>query len=141
MKCHKVDHEILGDDLQVVEVELDPMETVIAEAGAMNYMDDGIFLAAKMGDGSNPREGFFDKMIGVGTRILTGESLFLTHFTNKARSKKRVFFSAPYPGKILPVEMNQYGNELICQKDAFLAAAFGTQVSIAFHKRLRFMTI
>ena len=136
MRCHKVDYEILGNDLQVVEVELDPQETVIAEAGAMNYMDDGILFTAKMGDGSNPKEGFFKKIIGAGSRLITGESLFLTHFTNKAIGKKRVSFSAPYPGKILPLEMSQYGNEIFCQKDAFLAAAFGTQVSIAFHKKL-----
>lgn len=136
MKCHKVDYEILGDDLQVVEVELDQHETVIAEAGAMNYMDEGVSFTAKMGDGSNPKAGFFDKMIGVGKRVLTGESLFLTHFTNQAREKQRVSFSAPYPGKILPLDMSQYGNEVICQKDAFLAAAFGTQVSITFRKNI-----
>ena len=136
MKCHKVDYEILGDALQVVEVELDPQETVIAEAGTMNYMDDGISLKAKMGDGSNPKAGFFKKIASAGTRLLTGESLFLTHFTNQESGKKRVSFAAPYPGKILPLEMNQYGNEVLCQKDAFLAAAFGTQVSIAFHKKI-----
>ena len=136
MRCHKVDYEIIGDDLQVVEVELDPMETVVAEAGAMNYMDEDISLTARMGDGSNPKEGFFDKMKGVGKRVLTGESLFLTHFTNTGGGKKRVSFSAPYPGKILPLEMNQYGNEVLCQKDAFLAAAFGTEVSIAFRKNI-----
>ena len=136
MRCHTVDYEVLGDDLQVVEVELDPGETVIAEAGAMNYMDDGISFAAKMGDGSNPKEGFFDKMVGLGKRALTKESLFLTHFTNKSSGKKRVSFSAPYPGKILPLEMSQYHNEVFCQKDAFLAAAFGTKVSMAFHKKI-----
>ncbi len=136
MRCHKVDYEILGDDLQVVEVELDQHETVIAEAGAMNYMDEGVSFTAKMGDGSNPEAGFFDKMLGVGKRVLTGESLFLTHFTNQAREKQRVSFSAPYPGKILPLDMSQYGNEVICQKDAFLAAAFGTQVSITFRKNI-----
>lgn len=135
MKCHKVDYEILGDDLQVVEVELDPQETVIAEAGAMNYMDEGIAFEAKLGDGSNPKEGFFEKAFGAGTRMLTGESLFLTHFTNQKGGKKRVSFAAPYPGKILPLNMSRYGNEIICQKDAFLAAAFGTKLSIAFHKR------
>lgn len=136
MRCHKVDYEILGNDLQVVEVELDHNETVIAEAGAMNYMDDGIFFTAKMGDGSNPKEGFFNKIVGMGKRALTGEGLFLTHFTNNFSEKKRVSFSAPYPGKILPLEMNQYGNEIFCQKDAFLAAACGTKVSMAFHKKI-----
>lgn len=136
MHCHKVDYEILGDDLQVVEVELDQRETVIAEAGAMNYMDEGISFTAKMGDGSKPQEGFFDKVIGVGKRALTGESLFLTHFTNEVHGKRRVSFSAPYPGKILPIDLSHYENELICQKDAFLAAAFGTQVSITFRKNI-----
>ena len=136
MKCHKVDYEILGDDLQVVEVELDPSETVIAEAGAMNYMDEGISFTAKMGDGSNPKKGFFQKTLAVGGRLLTGESLFLTHFTNEKGGKRRVSFSAPYPGKILPLDMNQYHNSILCQKDAFLAAAFGTQVSMAFNKKL-----
>ena len=136
MKCHKVDYEILGDDLQIVEVELDPGETVIAEAGAMNYMEEGISFTAKMGDGSKPQEGFFSKMAGLGTRLLTGESLFLTHFTNEGVGKKRVSFSAPYPGKILPLDMNQYGYEIICQKDAFLSAALGTKVTITFQKKL-----
>ena len=135
MKCHEVDYEILGNDLQVVEVELDPGETVIAEAGAMNYMDDGISFISKMGDGSNPKEGFFGKMAGMGKRALTGESLFLTHFTNNVDGKKKVSFAAPYPGKILPLDMSQYGNEVLCQKDAFLAAAFGTKVSLAIHKK------
>ena len=136
MKCHKVDYEILGDDLQIVEVELDPGETVIAEAGAMNYMEEGIAWATKMGDGSKPREGFLSKVASVGTRILTGESLFLTHFTNKGVGKKRVSFSAPYPGKILPLDMSRCGYEVICQKDAFLSAALGTEVTITFHKKL-----
>ena len=136
MKCHEVDYEILGDDLQIVEVELDPGETVIAEAGAMNYMEEGISFTAKMGDGSKPKEGFFGKVAGVGTRLLTGESLFLTHFTNEGVGKKKVSFSAPYPGKILPLDMNQFGHEIICQKDAFLSAALGTEVTITFHKKL-----
>ncbi len=136
MQCHKVDYEILGDDLQVVEVELDYKETVIAEAGAMNYMDNGISFTAKMGDGSNPKAGFFKKMMEAGSRLITKESLFLTHFTNEIGGKKRVSFSAPYPGKILPLEMNQHGKEIFCQKDAFLAASFGTKISISFHKKL-----
>ena len=136
MNCYKIDYKILGNELQIVEVELNPMETVIAEAGVMNYMDDGISFSTKMGDGSNPREGFLDKMTNTGTRIPTGELLFLTHFTNTTGDKKRLSFSAPYPGKIFPVEMNQYENELVCQKDTFLAAAFGTQISITFHKKL-----
>ena len=136
MICHKVDYEIFGDDLQVVEVELDPAETVIAEAGMMNYMEDGITFAAKLGDGSNPNEGFFQRAFKAGTRMLTGESLFLTHFTNHGGEKKRVSFAAPYPGKILPLDISKYNNEIICQKDAFLAAAYGTKLSIALQKRI-----
>jgi uncharacterized protein (TIGR00266 family) len=136
MKCHEVDYEIFGDDMQVVEVELDPGETVIAEAGAMNWMQEGISFEAKMGDGSQPERGLFGKLLDTGKRAITGESLFLTHFTNQGMGKKRVAFSAPYPGKIIPVDMATMGGELICQKDAFLCAALGTQVTIAFNKKL-----
>ena len=134
MKCHEVDYEIFGDDMQTVEVELDPGETVIAEAGAMNWMEDGISFEAKMGDGSQPDKGFMGKMFDAGKRAITGESLFITHFTNQAQNKKRVAFSAPYPGKIITIDMAKFGKELICQKDAFLCAALGTKVSIAFNK-------
>ncbi len=136
MRCHEVDYEIFGDDMQTVEVELDPGETVIAEAGAMNWMEDGIVFEAKMGDGSEPDRGFMGKLFDAGKRAVTGESLFLTHFTNQGAGKKRVAFSAPYPGKIIPVDMNTMGGELICQKDAFLCAALGTKVSIAFNRKL-----
>ena len=135
MKCHKVDYEIHGDDMQIVEVELDPGEVVIAEAGVMNYMDDGITFEAKMGDGSNPEEGLLGKLFSAGKRVLTGESIFLTHFTNSGTGKKRVAFAATYPGKIMVLDMSTMG-ELLCQKDAFLCAAMGTQVGIAFTKRL-----
>jgi len=134
--CHEVDYQVLGDDMQIVEVELDPGETVVAEAGAMNYMEDGIGFEAKMGDGSNADEGIMGKLLNVGKRVLTGESIFLTHFTNTAIGKKRVAFSAPYPGKIIPVDMAKVKGELYCQKDAFLCAAYGTRVGIAFTKRL-----
>jgi uncharacterized protein (TIGR00266 family) len=136
MRCHEVDFEILGQDMQIVEVELDPAETVIAEAGAMNYMEDGIAFEARMGDGSAANEGLLGKMLNVGKRVLTKESIFLTHFTNQARAKRRVAFAAPYPGKIVPVNMAKVGGEFFCQKDAFLAAALGTEVGIAFAKRL-----
>lgn len=136
MKCHEVDYEIFGDDMQTVEIELDPGEVVIAEAGAMNWMEDGIGFEAKMGDGSQPDKGFMGKLFDAGKRAITGESLFMTHFTNQDRGKKRVAFSAPYPGKIIPVDMARIGGELICQKDAFLCAALGTEVSIAFNKKL-----
>jgi len=136
MKCHEVDYEIFGDDMQIVEVELDPSEIVIAEAGAMNYMEDGIAFEARMGDGSKPVGGLFDSLLHVGKRVLTGESIFMTHFTNAGSGKKRVAFAAPYPGKIIPLDMASIGEELICQKDAFLCAAYGTSVDIAFQKRL-----
>ena len=136
MKCHEVDFEIIGDDMQVVEVELDPAETVIAEAGAMNWMEDGITFEAKMGDGSQPDEGLMGKLFSAAKRTITGESIFMTHFSNSGKDKRRVAFAAPYPGKIIPIDMATIGGELICQKDAFLCAALGTQVSIAFTKRL-----
>ena len=136
MKCHEVDYEIFGDDMQTVEVELDPGETVIAEAGAMNWMEYGISFEAKMGDGSQPDKGFMGKLFDAGKRAITGESLFVTHFTNQVQGKKRVAFSAPYPGKIISIDMGKFGGELICQKDAFLCAALGTEVSIAFNKKL-----
>lgn len=136
MKCHEVDYEVFGDDLQVVEIELDPGETVVAEAGAMNWMDDGISFEARLGDGSNPAAGFFDKMIGVAKRAITGESLFMTHFTNVANGKRRVAFAAPYPGKIVALNLADLGGEILCQKDAFLCAAMGTSLDIAFTQRL-----
>lgn len=136
MNCHEVDFEIFGDDMQIVEVELDPTETVIAEAGAMNYMEDGISFESKMGDGTTPNRGIMDSLLNVGKRVLTGESIFLTHFTNTGHGKRRVAFAAPYPGKIMAIDMAQSGGELICQKDAFLCAAFGTSTDIAFQKKL-----
>jgi len=136
MVCHEVDYKLFGDDMQVVEVELDPHEVVIAEAGAMNYMDDGISFEAKMGDGSEPDQGLLGKLLGVGKRVLTGESIFMTHFKNTGMGKKTVAFAAPYPGKIIPVDMKKVNGELICQKDSFLCAAFGTRVGIAFTQRL-----
>jgi len=136
MQSHEVDFEIFGDDMQIVEIELDPSETVIAEAGAMNYMDDGISFEAKMGDGSKPNEGLMGSLLNVGKRVLTGESIFMTHFTNAGSGKKRVSFAAPYPGKIIPIRLSEVGGQIICQKDAFLCAALGTEIGIAFNKRL-----
>ena len=138
MRCHEVDYEIFGDDMQTVEVELDPQETVIAEAGAMNWMEDSIDFQAKMGEGSEPEKGIFGKLFDGAKRAITGESIFITHFTNVGQGKKRVAFAAPYPGKIMPVDMARIGERLICQKDAFLCAALGTKVSIAFNKKLYF---
>lgn len=136
MRCHEVDYEIFGDDMQIVEVELDPSEVVIAEAGAMNYMEDGIAFETKMGDGSKPAGGMLDSILNAGKRVLTGESIFMTHFSNSGSGKRRVAFAAPYPGKIIPIDMAEMGEELICQKDAFLCAAFGTSVDIAFNRKL-----
>jgi uncharacterized protein (TIGR00266 family) len=136
-KCHVLDFEILGDDMQIVEIELDPGETVIAEAGGMNYMEEDINFEAKMGDGSAPGGGFFNAIKSVGKRVLTGESIFMTHFTHRGSSKKRrVAFSAPYPGKIIALKMAELGGEILCEKGAFLCAAFGTSVGIAFNKKL-----
>tara|TARA_Y100001954_G_scaffold75824_1_gene83146 strand:- start:6434 stop:7219 length:786 start_codon:yes stop_codon:yes gene_type:complete len=136
MYCHEVDYEIIGSDLQMVEVELDPNETVVAEAGSMNYFEEGITFEAKMGDGSEPEKGFFGKILGAGKRFLTGESVFMTHFTNNGPGKKRVSFAAPFPGKIIPVNMNEVGGKILCQKDSFLAAALGTKVSMAFNQKI-----
>ena len=136
MKCHEIDYEIIGDDMQLVEIELDPGETVIAEAGAMNYIDQGITFEALMGDGSKPEGGIFDKLLDAGKRVLTGESIFMTHFTNQDKGKRRAAFASPYPGKIISINMAEAGEELICQKDAFLCAALGTEVSIAFNRKL-----
>jgi uncharacterized protein (TIGR00266 family) len=136
MQSHEIDYKIIGHDVQLVEIELDPQEVVIAEAGAMLYMEDGIDFTTRMGDGSNPSAGLFDKLLAAGSRVIAGESLFLTHFTNRGWGKKHVAFSAPYPGTIIPLDLRQFGGTIIVQKDAFLCAAFGTKLSITFNKRL-----
>lgn len=136
MRCHEVDYEIIGHDMQMVEVELDPGETVIAEAGAMNYMEQGIEYETKMGDGSDANQGVIGKLFGAGKRMLTGESVFMTHFSNGDTSKRRVSFAAPFPGSIVAVDMSATGEELLCQKDSFLAAALGTKIDIAFNRKL-----
>src|SRR6185295_13226744 len=137
MKSHEIDYEIKGESIQIVEVELDPNETVIAEAGAMLFMEDGIQFEAKMGDGSNPSQGIFDKLLSAGSRVLTGESLFMTHFSNRGSKKSKVGFSAPYPGTIIPVDLSKSpGNELVVQKDGFLCAAYGTKLSIVFNRKI-----
>ncbi len=135
MKAHEIDYKIHGDDMQVVAIELDPGETVIAEAGAMNWMDPEIHFESKMGDGAKPEKGLFGKLLDAGKRVLTGESIFLTHFTNVGNTKQEVSFAAPYPGKIIAVDLDTYGGTLICQKDAFLCAAKGTEISIAFTQK------
>ncbi|WP_448564718.1 TIGR00266 family protein [Thalassotalea ganghwensis] len=136
MRSHEIDYEIIGHSMQMVEVELDQGETVIAEAGAMNYMEDGITFETKMGDGSDANQGLMGKLFSAGKRALTGESVFMTHFTNQDYGKKRVAFAAPFPGSIMPVDLMQVGGEITCQKDAFLCAALGTKIDIAFNKRL-----
>jgi uncharacterized protein (TIGR00266 family) len=136
MKCHEVDYQIIGNDMQTVLVELDPGETVVAEAGAMNFMYDGITFEAKMGDGSAPEQGLMGKLMGAGKRMISGESIFLTHFTNEGRDKSSVAFAAPYPGQIIAIDMAECGGAFTCQKDAFLCAALGTKVSMAFRKKL-----
>jgi uncharacterized protein (TIGR00266 family) len=136
-RSHTIDYQIKGESIQIVEVELDPGETVIAEAGAMLFMEDGIQFETKMGDGATPNQGLFDKLLSAGSRLLTGESLFMTHFSNRGSRKAKVGFSAPYPGTVIPIDLaNSPGNEIIVQKDGFLCAAFGTKVTITFNKKL-----
>ena len=136
MRCHEVDYEILGSEMQLVEVELDPGETVIAEAGAMTYMEEGIEFETRMGDGSQADQGLMGKLFSAGKRVVTGESIFTTHFTNRGHGKRRVAFAAPYPGNIVPLDMAKLGERITCQKDAFLCAALGTRVDITFNRRL-----
>jgi uncharacterized protein (TIGR00266 family) len=136
MAMDVVDYEIFGNEMQYVEIELDPGEAAIGEAGGMMYMQDGIQMDTVFGDGSQQQGGFFGKVLGAGKRLLTGESLFTTVFHNEGRSKLRVAFAAPYPGKILPVRLSDIGGTLICQKDSFLCAAKGVSLGIAFQKRL-----
>lgn len=133
---HEIDYKIHGDDMQFVEIELDPGEATVAEAGGMMFMDDGIGMETIFGDGSQQTSGFMGALMGAGKRLLTGESLFMTVFKNQGAGKRRVAFGAPYPGKILPVKLSEVGGELITQKDSFLCAAKGVSISIAFQKRL-----
>jgi uncharacterized protein (TIGR00266 family) len=132
----EVDYEIFGHEMQYVEVELDPGEAAIGEAGAMMYMQDGIDMDTLFGDGSQQQGGLFGKLMGAGKRLLTGESLFTTVFHNEGQGKKRVAFAAPYPGKIVPMHLAELGGTLICQKDAFLCAAKGVSLGIAFQKKI-----
>src|SRR5438445_398511 len=133
---HEIDYKIFGDDMQYVEVELDPMEAAVAEAGGMMYMEDGIEMETIFGDGSQQSSGFLGALMGAGRRLLTGESLFMTVFQNQGAGKRKVAFGAPYPGKIIPVRLADLGGELIVQKDSFLCAAKGVSIGIAFQKRL-----
>jgi uncharacterized protein (TIGR00266 family) len=136
MISHEIDFKIFGNDIQFVEIELDPKETVIAEAGAMVYMEQDISFEVKMGDGSTPNQSVMGKLLSAGSRLITGESLFLTHFTNQGQGKSRVAFAAPYPGTIIPIDLNQMRNTLIVQKDGFLCAAMGTKLSVFLNQKL-----
>jgi len=137
-RAHEVEYKIYGDDMQFVEIWLDPDETIVAEAGAMMYMDNSIMSDTVFGDGSerDAGKGFMDKMLGAGKRVLTGESLFMTTFTNKGYGKKTVAFGAPYPGKIIPLDLTECNGQIICQRDAFLCAAKGIAIEIAFQKNV-----
>jgi len=136
MISHEIDYKIFGDDIQFVEIELDPNETVIAEAGTMVYMEQGITYDVKMGDGSEPNQSLSGKLFQAGSRLLTGESLFLTHFTNRGNAKARVAFAAPYPGTIIPIDLKEVNNTLTVQKDGFLCAAYGTKLSVTLNRKL-----
>jgi uncharacterized protein (TIGR00266 family) len=133
---HEVDFRIVGNEMQFVEVELDPGESAVAEAGSMMYMSPAIQMETVFGDGSQQRQGVMGALVGAGKRLITGESLFMTVFTNAGGSKQHVAFAAPYPGKILAMDLSQLGGELVCQKDSFLCAARGVSVGIAFQRKM-----
>ncbi len=134
--AHEIDHRIVGDDIQCVEITLDPQETVLAEAGAFMMMDDGIEMKTIFGSGNGEEQSFLNKMFTAGRRVLTGESLFMTTYTNMGSGRKTVWFAAPHPGKILPLDLKQYNGQLLCQKQSFLCAAKGVSIGIAFQKKL-----
>jgi uncharacterized protein (TIGR00266 family) len=136
MISHELDYKIIGDDIQFVEIELDPNETVIAEAGTMVYMEQGITFEARMGDGASAEQGVMGKLLQAGSRVLTGESLFLTHFTNRGSGKSKVAFAAPYPGTIIPVDLKVVRNSLLVQKDGFLCAAYGTKLTVTLNRKI-----
>ncbi|MCZ2223188.1 MAG: AIM24 family protein, partial [Chitinophagales bacterium] len=125
MNAHEIDYKIIGDDMQCVEIELDPQETIVAEAGSLMMKDAEIVMQTIFGDGSGQETGFFGKVLSAGKRLLTGESLFLTAYTHMGQGKKQVTFAAPYPGKVVAFDLSQYQGKVVCQKDAFLCAAKG----------------
>ncbi|HEU4610164.1 MAG TPA: TIGR00266 family protein [Chitinophagaceae bacterium] len=133
---HEIDYRIVGEEMQYVEIELDPQETAVAESGAFMMMDDGIQMQTIFGDGSQQQPGVLGKLFSAGKRLLTGESLFMTAFTNMGQGKKRVSFASPYPGKIIPLDLQLLGGKVIAQKDAFLCAAKGVSIGIEFQRRL-----
>lgn len=136
MNSHEIDYEIFGEEMQYVELELDPKEAVIAEAGNFMMMDSGIRMNTIFGDGSSRNEGFLGKVLGAGKRLLTGESLFMTIFTNEEMGKKKISFASPYPGKVIPIDLTEYGGKFVCQKDAFLCAAKGVSIGVEFSRKL-----
>jgi len=136
MTNHEVDYQIIGEELQCVQIELDPQEAVVAEAGSLMFMDDTIEMSTIFGDGSNQNQGIFNKFLSAGKRVLTGESLFLTSYENRGIGKRHVTFAAPYPGKVIPFDLTLFQGKIICQKEAFLCAAKGVSVGIEFQKRI-----
>jgi uncharacterized protein (TIGR00266 family) len=136
MAMDVIDYQVFGSEMQFVEVELDPGEAAIGEAGSLMYMDGGIAMDTVFGDGSAQQGGLLGKLLGAGKRLVTGESLFTTVYTNQGQGKQKVAFAAPYPGKILPMELSRLGGQLICQKDSFLCAARGVSLGIAFQRKL-----
>ena len=136
MIAHEIDYHIYGEEMQYVEIELDPQEIVIAEAGSFMMMDNGIQMETIFGDGSQQQTGLFGKLLSAGKRVLTGESLFMTAFMNQNYNKSKVSFASPYPGKIIPIDLRQFRGKFICQKNAFLCAAKGVAVGIEFSKKL-----
>jgi uncharacterized protein (TIGR00266 family) len=134
--AHEIDYKIHGEEMQCVEIELDPNETAVAESGAFMMMDDGIQMETIFGDGSGQQKGLLGKLFSAGKRVLTGESLFMTAFTNTGMGKKRISFASPYPGKIIPIDLALLGGKMICQKDAFLCAAKGVSIGIEFQRKL-----
>ena len=135
-KAHEIDYKIIGEEMQCVEIELDPDETAIAESGSFMMMDDGIEMQTIFGDGTGQQKGLLGKLMSAGKRVLTGESLFMTTYTNTGHGKKKVLFASPYPGKVIPLDLLRLGGKMICQKDAFLCAAKGVTVGIEFQRKL-----
>jgi len=136
MNANEIDYKIHGKEMQFVEIELDPQEGVVAESGSFMMMEDNITMDTIFGDGSNQNEGVLGKLFSAGKRLLTGESLFMTVFTNSGQGKNKASFAAPYPGRIIPIDLNLFNGKFICQKDAFLCAAKGVSIGIEFSKRL-----
>ena len=136
MNAHEIDYNIFGEEMQYVEIELDPQESVVAESGSFMMMNDGITMNTIFGDGTNQDKGILGKLFSAGKRLLTGESLFMTVFTNSGHGKKHASFASPYPGKIVPIDLSEFNGKFVCQKDAFLCAAQGVSIGIEFSKKL-----